>query len=104
MTIQFTGTLRYRFRLSILGHDIFAGAWQTQSLNIRETVPSEAVSIPLIDSFTASVGEAAGDSSLAVHWEGLPLLSDTIPLNGSLPISLQPLKGIILAGTASIVG
>lgn len=102
MTLQFNGTFRYRFRLSIFGYDLFAGPWQTQNVSFSEPVPNAAKSIPLADGFTASVGEAGSGVNLSVEWEGVPVLSDTIPMTGSIPISLQPLKGVILAGTASV--
>jgi len=102
MTLRFSGTLQYRFRISIFGYEIFAGPWNTQNVNFTEPVPAVGTTIPLIDGFTGSIGEAANGVDLSLQWEGVPLLSDTIPLTGSLPISIQPLKGVILAGTASV--
>ena len=102
MTIQFNGTLQYRFRLSIFGYEIFAGPWQSQPVKIREPVPAESTSISILDGFTANISEASTGVNLALQWEGIPLLSDTVPLTGSLPISVQPLKGVILSGTAAV--
>jgi len=102
MTIQFNGTLQYRFRLSIFGYDIFAGPWQSQTVKWSEAVPAESTSISILDGFSADIAEADNGVSLALQWEGIPLLSETVPLTGSLPISVQPLKGVILAGTASV--
>ena len=102
MTFQFKGTLKYRFRLSLFGYDIFAGPWTTQAVNLTEAIPSEGTSVTLPDGFSGSVSEVSNGMSLTFTWEGLPLLSETIPLAGSLPVSLQPLKGVILAGTASV--
>jgi len=102
MTIQFVGTLRYRFRLSVFGYDIFAGPWNSQKVSISEPVPSEAASISILDGFTASIVESGNGANFSLQWEGIPLLAETVPLAGSLPISVQPLKGVILAGTASL--
>jgi hypothetical protein len=102
MTLQFVGTLRYRFRLSIFGYDIFAGPWNTQNVSFSEAIPSESATVPLVDGFTASVSESGNGIELALLWEGIPITSDTVPLSGSLPISVQPLKGVILAGTAKV--
>jgi hypothetical protein len=102
MTLQFKGTLKYRFRLSIFGYDIFAGPWNTQNVSFTEPVPTTSASISLPDGFSGSIGEAGSGALIALEWEGIPLLSETVPLTGSLPISVQPLKGVILAGTASV--
>jgi len=102
MTIKFIGTVRYRFRLSLFGHDIFAGAWQTQNVNFEEPVPSESTSIAILDGFSASIAESSNGVSFGLEWEGIPLVSETVPLTGSLPVSVQPLKGVILTGTATV--
>jgi len=103
MTLQFNGTLRYRFRISVFGYEIFAGPWQSQDVKISEPVPAVATSIPILDGFTATIGEAGNGVNLGIQWEGIPIVSDTIPVTGSIPISVQPLKGVILAGTAAAV-
>ena len=102
MTIQFNGTLQYRFRLSIFGYEVFAGPWNSQKVSFSEPVPAEAASLSLVDGFSASIGEAASGVNFSLQWEGLPLVSETVPLIGSLPISVQPLKGVILSGAASV--
>ena len=103
MTLQFIGTLRYRFRLSLFGYDLYVGPWIMQAVNLNEPVPASSTSINLPDGFSIGLIEAATGASIRLVWEGLPILSDTIPIGGSLPISVQPLKGIILSGTASLV-
>ena len=102
MTFQFNGTLRYRFRLSLFGHDLFVGPWNSQTVQISEPIPTTGTSLPLIDGFTASFQTSETGATVQLEWEGLPLLSDKIALAGSLPISLQPLKGVILSGAASL--
>ncbi len=102
MTFRFTGNLKFRFRLSLFGHDIFAGPWQTKALVISQSVPSQTEVLSLPDGFSGSIGSTADGVSLSLSWEGLPLISETIPISGSIPIQVQPLKGVILSGAASV--
>ena len=102
MTFRFTGTLKFRFRLSLFGHDVFAGPWQTKALDFSQSVPEQAESLSLPDGFSGKIGAASDGVSLSLTWEGLPLVLETIPVAGSIPIQVQPLKGVILSGTASV--
>jgi hypothetical protein len=102
MTLQFTGTLRYRFRLSIFGYEIFAGPWQSQAIKFSEPIPAQSTTLALADGFTASFNEIGNGASVSLEWEGLPLVTESVPLTGSIPVSVQPLKGVILAGVASV--
>jgi len=102
LTLQFTGTFKYRIRLSIFGHDIYAGPWNTQPLNISEPISVGSTDISLPDGFSATVSQSGNDYNLAVQWEGMQVFSDSIPVTGSLPVSLQPLKGVIIAGNATL--
>ena len=99
MTIQFSGTLKVRFRISLFGHDLFVGPWRTQPVELSQVVPAESTVIHLPDGFTSTVSESGTSLSMVVLWEGLPLLSESVPIGGSIPVSLQPIKGVILAGT-----
>ncbi|MDR3691193.1 MAG: hypothetical protein P4L46_17565 [Fimbriimonas sp.] len=86
----------------MFGHDIFAGPWQAQTVNVSEPVPDSASTIALPDGFAATIGADGDGANFSIYWEGMPLLSQTLPISGRLPVSLQPLKGVLLTGTATI--
>jgi|GEM_PF-2432540 len=104
MTLQFSGTLKYRFRISLFGYDLYVGPWQTQPVTVNQPLPTSSTMVQLPDGFSIGIAEAGTGISLNLAWEGVPVLSDTIPIGGSLPVSVQPLKGVILSGVASLAG
>lgn len=102
MTLSFVGTLRYRFRLSLFGWEIFTGPWITDPVQFSEVLPTLTKSFPLVDGFELSGSETDGTLTLAATWEGVTLAHYTVPESGTTSVSLQPLKGVILSGTLSL--
>jgi hypothetical protein len=108
MKLQFNGYLKSKLRLEIFGFVLYAGPWVTKKIDLSESVPATPTeTIHLPDGFTVDCSVNQDNTASAVlKWENVPIAGKTIHLipNGAgIPVSVQPIKGVILVGNITFV-